>query len=248
MLKRLFFILSMAGVLTGCYKDERLRLASQVDSLRNELAVNQDANQTLQEVGTLLDSVDANRQLLRTNMVEGTSYEEYIARMRDINDYVKETQKKIRTLETSVKSSKAASSSYASTIKKLKRDLEKTSKEMVALQELVNDYRSQNDNLAQTVGLRDAEIAEKTELIKVKEQELATIENHVKELMVQSKANEADAYFVHAQAVEETAKRTKFAPRKRKQTRQEALELYRMALFLGKTEAEPRIAALEKKL
>ena len=248
MLKRLFFIVSMAGILTGCYKDERLKLASQVDSLRNELNVSQEASQTLREVGILLDSVDASRQLLRTSMVEGTSYDEYISRMHDINDYVKETQVKIRSLEKSLKSSKSATSTYAASVKKLKRDLEKSSKELVALQELVNNYRNQNDNLVQTVGLRDSELAAKTEEIRVKEQELATIENQVKELMVQSKVNEADAYFVHAQAVEETAKRTKFAPRKKKRTQQEALELYRMAFFLGKEEAQPRIAALEKRL
>lgn len=248
MLKRFFFILSMAGILAGCDQREKVRLTAQVDSLRNELVTSQEAAQTLQEVGTLLDSVDASRQLLRTNMVEGTSYDEYISRMHDINDYVKETQRKILELEKSTRSSKSTASSYASTIKKLKKDLEKTSKEMVALQELVNNYRNQNDNLSQTVGLRDAEIAEKTELIRVKEQELTTIENQVKDLMVRTKVNEADAYFKHAQAVEETAKRTKFAPRKKKRTQQEALELYKMALFLGKEEAQPKIAALEKKL
>jgi uncharacterized protein YhaN len=248
MLKRFFFMVSMVVILAGCNQREKLKLTSQVDSLRNELIASQEAAQTLQEVGTLLDSVDASRQLLRTNMVEGTSYDEYISRMHDINDYVKETQNKIRELEKSLRKSKGASASYASTIKKLKRDLEKTSKEMLALQELVNNYRSQNDNLAQTVSQRDTEIAEKTELIKVKEQELSTIENQVKDLMAQSKVSEADAYYVHAQAVEETANRTKFAPRKRKRTRQEALELYKMALFLGKEEAQPKIAALEKKL
>jgi len=66
--------------------------------------------------------------------------------------------------------------------------------------------------------------------------------------VVQSKVSEAEAYFVHAQAVEEAAKRTKFAPRKKKQTQQEALELYKIALFLGKDEAQPRIASLERKL
>jgi chromosome segregation ATPase len=248
MLKRFLFILSMAGVLAGCNQREKVRLTAQVDSLRNELITSQDAARTLVEVGTLLDSVDASRQLLRTNMVEGTSYDEYISRMHDINDYVQETQRKIRSLEKASKKSKSTAASYATTIKKLKNDLEKTSKEMVALQELVNTYRSQNEALAQTVGLRDAEVAEKTELIRVKEQELATIENQVNKLMIQSKINEADAYFVQAQAVEETAKRTKFAPRKKKRTQREALELYKTALFLGKEEAQPKIAALEKKL
>ena len=248
MLKRFLIILSMAGVFVACDQREKVRLTAKLDSLNSELIASQEAAKTLQEVGTLLDSVDASRQLLRTNMVEGTSYDEYIARMHDINDYVKETQKKIAALEKSARASKSASSSYAGTIKKLKRDLEKTSKEMVALQELVNNYRTQNDNLAQTVGQRDTELAEKTELIRVREQELTTIETQVKELMAQSKVNEADAYFKQAQAVEETAKRTKFAPKKRKRTRQEALELYKMALFLGKEEAQPRIAALEQKL
>src|SRR5690242_5791703 len=204
MLKRFIFILSMAVVFVACDQREKLKLTAKVDSLHNELVASQEAAQTLQEVGTLLDSVDASRQLLRTNMVEGTSYDEYIARMHDINDYVKETQKKIVELEKSARSSKSTSSSYAATIKKLKRDLEKTSKEMVALQELVNTYRTQNDNLSQTVGQRDAEIAEKTETIRVKEQELTTIETQVKELMAQSKVNEADAYFKQAQQVEET--------------------------------------------
>jgi chromosome segregation ATPase len=248
MLKRFFFILSVAVFLSGCYERERLHLAKQVDSLRQEVAINRQANETLVEVGSLLDSVDASRQLLRTHMVEGTSYDEYITRMHDLNDYVKETQLKIRTLEKSVRSSKSASTTYASTIKKLKNDLSKTSKEMVALQDLVNQYRNQNDNLVQIVSLKDVELAEKTETIRIKEQELDAIETNIKELMATSKANEADAYYVHAQAVEETAKRTKFAPRKKKRTQQEALELYRMALFLGKDEAQSRIAVLEKKL
>jgi chromosome segregation ATPase len=248
MLKRFLFILSMAGVLVACDQREKEQLAARVDSLNNELMISQEAAQTLQEVGTLLDSVDASRQLLRTNMVEGTSYDEYISRMHDINDYVKETQMKIAELEKSTRASKSTSASYASTIKKLKKDLEKTSKELVALQELVNTYRAENDNLVITVGQRDAEIAEKAEQIKVKEHELATIETQFKDFATQSKTNEADAYFKHAQAVEETANRTKFAPRKKKRTRQEALELYKMALFLGKEEAQPKIEALEKKL
>lgn len=248
MMKRIFFILSLAVVLVSCDKREKEKLAARVDSLNNELMISQEAARTLQEVGTLLDSVDASRQLLRTNMVEGTSYDEYISRMHDVNDYVKETQRKIAHLEKAARSSKSAAATYAGTIKKLKADLETKSKEMVALQELVNKYRGENDNLVITVSQRDAEIAEKTEMIRVKEQELSNIETQVKDLQTQSKVNQADAYFTHAQAVEETAKRTKFAPRKKKRSQQEALELYKMAFLLGKEEAQPRIAALEKKL
>jgi len=65
--------------------------------------------------------------------------------------------------------------------------------------------------------------------------------------MVQYKVDGAEAYFVHVQTVEEAARRTKFASRKKKRTQKETLELYKMALFLGKEDAQPKIAALEKK-
>lgn len=248
MIKRAFFILSMAGMLWSCDQGVREKLALQVDSLRNELAYTQQATQTLQEVGVLIDSIDANRQLLRTSMVEGTTYDDYVSRMNDINSYVKATERKILALEKAAKSSKSTASNYASTIKKLKNDLEKSNREMVALQELVTNYRNENQNLVQTVGLKDAALAEKEELIKVKQQEFTQLETRVQEMMVQSKNNEAESYYLRAQAAEEMAQRTKFAPRKKRETRQQALELYKMALFLGKEEAQPKIAMLEEKL
>jgi len=48
--------------------------------------------------------------------------------------------------------------------------------------------------------------------------------------------------------VEEAANRTKLAPRKKKETLREAVELYKKALSLGKSEAQDNITALEKKL
>jgi hypothetical protein len=60
--------------------------------------------------------------------------------------------------------------------------------------------------------------------------------------------SEADSYFMRAQAVEEAANRTKLAPKKKKDTLKEAIELYKKALSLGKTEAQDKITELEKKI
>jgi hypothetical protein len=49
-------------------------------------------------------------------------------------------------------------------------------------------------------------------------------------------------------AVEETANRTHFAPRKKKNTMREALELYKQAQVFGKDEAQAKIDELEKRL
>ena len=116
------------------------------------------------------------------------------------------------------------------------------------MQEQVEKYRNENQNLITTVGMQEAELTDKQSQIETKTQELALIEARVQELMIQGKMSEADAYYARAQAVEEAANRTKLAPRKKKETLREAVELYKKALSLGKSEAQDNITALEKKL
>lgn len=248
MIKKILFLPLLAVFVLSCDNKEKDTLRSQVDSLKRELENSQEMAQTLTEVGTLMDSIDANRQLLRVNMVEGTSYENYSSRMKDLNSYVEETQQKIQSLERSLRDTRANSTLYANTIKKMKADLQARTEEIATLHAQVEKYRSENENLINTVGLQEAEIADKQAMIDAKSQELALIEARVQELMIQSKISEADAYFTRAQAVEEAANRTKLAPRKKKETLKEAVNLYKKALSLGKTEAQSRITELEKKL
>jgi chromosome segregation ATPase len=248
MLRKLVFVIPMAAIIAGCGTKEKEMLQSQVDSLRVELETSQAMAQTLTEVGAMMDSIDASRQLLRVNMVEGTTYSDYKSRMQDINAYVKETQTKIDDLEKTLKTSKSNANAFSKTIKKLKADLETKTQEIAALQEQVDKYRNENQNLITTVGMQEAELTDKSIEIETKTQELALIEARVQEIMIQSKMSEADAYYARGQAVEEAAARTKLAPRKKKETLREAVELYKKALSLGKTEAQERITALESKL
>jgi uncharacterized protein YhaN len=232
----------------ACTTNDKAELQSKVDSLQIELETSQRMAQTLQDVGILMDSIDANRQLLRINMVEGTTYDNYTSRMNDLNNYVRETEKKISDLEKDLKKSRSSSAAFAATIKKLKADLENKSKEITLLQEQVERYRNENQNLVQTISLQESELNEKEELIRAKEQELALIEARIQELMISAKVSEADSYYARGEAIEEAANRTKLAPKKRKETYKEALELYRKSLSLGKQEAQRKIAELEKKI
>jgi chromosome segregation ATPase len=248
MLKKLICVLPAIVLLAACDSKEKEQLRTEVDSLRRELQTTQEMAQTLTEVGTLMDSIDASRQLLRVNMVEGTTYDDYSSRMEDLNAYVKESQEKIARLEQALRKSNANSNAFSATIKQLKADLEARTNDLVLLQEQVERYRSENENLVNVVDLQEAEIEDKQAQIEAKSQELALIEARVQELMIQSKVSEADAYFTRAQAVEEAANRTKLAPRKRKETLKEAVELYKKALSLGKTEAQAKISDLEERL
>lgn len=248
MTRKLAFIIPVAALLAGCGAKEKEQLQSQVDSLKIELETSQKMAQTLTEVGAMMDSIDASRQLLRVNMVEGTTYDDYKTRMKDINGYVRDTQKKIDDLEKSLKTSKSNANAFSKTIKKLKADLEAKTQEIAGLQEQVDKYRNENQNLITTVGMQEAELTDKQTQIETKTQELALIEARVQEIMIQSKMTEADAYYARGQAVEEAAARTKLAPRKKKDTYREAIELYKKALSLGKAEAQEKITTLEAKL
>ena len=76
-MKKLLIVGSIAiasALLASCSGAENAKLKTQIDSLQSELQISQQTAQTLQEVGTLMDSIDASRQVLRVNMVEGTTY------------------------------------------------------------------------------------------------------------------------------------------------------------------------------
>jgi uncharacterized protein (DUF3084 family) len=245
MIKRFILALSVTALLFSCGNEEKERaLQTQVDSLKTELTASKETAQTLQEVGVLIDSIDAGRQLLRTDMVEGTSYKDYKNRLQDISAYVKQTQNKLADLEKSAKNSKV----YAGTIKRLKADLEARTLQIAALEEEVAKIRTENQSLARTVSERDSVITINSETIKMREENLAALETRVQEMNAESKTNQAEAYFAQALALEKAADRTKFAPKKKKETKREALELYKMAQSLGKTEAESKVAELEKEL
>ena len=247
-MKKLLFALVAGALLIGCDGAEKEKLKTEVDSLKTELQESQQFVETLGQVGVLMDSIDANRQLLRVNMVEGTTYDDYTSRMKDINNYVKDTQSKIDDLEQNLKKSKGTSNAYSATIKKLKADLESRNVEIAQLQSNVEQLKNENQNLITTVGLQEAELTDKEGQILSKQQELALIEARIQELMIQSKMSEAESYFERGKAVEEAANRTKLAPRKKKETLREALELYKKSVSLGFANAQAKVDELEKRL
>jgi chromosome segregation ATPase len=232
----------------GCGAREKAELQAQVDSLKVQLETSQRLANTLLEVGVLMDSIDASRQLLRINMVEGTTYDDYTARMKDINKYVKETENKISELEKALRKSGSTVSAYARQVAKLKADLEVKTSEIMALQEQVERYRSENRNLSDLATMLEDQLSDKEAQIRAKEQELALIEARIQQIMIQAKVSEADAAYARAQAMEEAANRTKLAPRKKKETLKEALDWYKKAYSLGKKEAGAKISELEKKM
>jgi hypothetical protein len=235
----------MAALMMSCDSKERAQLQHRVDSLSAELQASKQVEATMAEVGVLIDTIDANRQALRAEMVEGTSYTDYITRLKDINTHITETKNKITEMEKAVKTAKGSS---ATALKRIKQDLELRSQEVLALQVEIEKMRDENRRLASDITAKDSTLTTREEVIKLREQDIASLESLVKDINEQTKVKVANLYYAQAQALETAAQRTKFAPKKKKSTKREALELYKLSLSLGKTEAEARIAELEKDL
>ncbi|HQQ97532.1 MAG TPA: hypothetical protein PLX35_09720 [Cyclobacteriaceae bacterium] len=234
----------VVGLLTGCDIRKMETARHTIDSLKAVVGDNQAMNKTLSEIGVLMDSIDVNRKVLRTNMIEGVRYEAYVKRMADINQYVRKTERKLTALQKKAKQRDDAV--YSAAIKRLRADLDVRTHELDALREQIERYKVQNAELVSTIDLQKSEIQDKLSQLKLKQEEMAQLQTQVDQLILSSRQDQGDALFAQAAAVEETARRTKFAPRKKKNTVREALGLYKLALQYGKTEAQERITALEQ--
>ncbi|MEJ0057995.1 MAG: hypothetical protein WDN75_21515 [Bacteroidota bacterium] len=98
-MKKLLIVVTIGAFFASCDSAEKEKMKSQLDSLQNELQVSQQMSQTLQEVGTLMDSIDASRQVLRVNMVEGTTYAAYTSRMKTLTTMLRKHNQKSVTLK-----------------------------------------------------------------------------------------------------------------------------------------------------
>lgn len=244
-MKTYILILGVATAFFSCDTQERLRLSLRADSLGYALEESKKAEVAMNEVGVLLDSIDANRHALRVNILEGITYAEYIDRLKAINTHIKTSQAKMATLEASLKNTKRVSSA---TIRRLKTDLESRSKEILELQLDVVALREVNKSLTANLVRKDSILSSRDEMIRLKAADVASLETLVQDINDQNRIKVGNLYYAQAQGLEEAAKRTKFAPRKKKDTKREALELYRLSYSLGNEAALVKIKELEADL
>lgn len=244
----LFSIVLFAFLFAACNTKELERLRVENDSLRRELETRYSVVVTMRDIKYLIDSIDLNRNALHADLQEGTTYEDFASRMKDINEYVVKTESKIDTIEQDLRDSRGESSAYIMMVDALKSELSDRTMEIAALEKQVSDFKRENKGLVNTIRLQESQLIEMRTKIETKQQELSLIEAKVTEMVDNFKVSEAEAYFARGKAVEEAANRTKLAPNKKRETYKEAIELYKKALSLGKTEARSNITALENKI
>lgn len=243
------FIFSAAVVLcAGCTpKEEIAKLQTENDSLRNELLAAQQTLYTFKDVSALIDSIDVTRNELRVNMVEGTPYNDYAERLREINDYIKRSEEKITALEGKLKGSRHESGAYEMMVAALKDELSIARDEILALETRVTQVMKENTDLTKTVKLQQANMEDFQLQLDAKAEEVKAFEVQIQELTDKLEISEANANFAKGQALEKAARKTKLAPKKKRKTYQEALAFYHKAHAAGHPDAAARIKELEGK-
>jgi chromosome segregation ATPase len=249
-MKRTIALYLIAGLMTyACVpKAEKEKLEMENEELRAELTRAEMAVSTLEEVGSLIDSIDNARNALKLELEAGTDYDDYLKRMNDINDYVSDTESKLDQLEKELNATSSKNQAYIKTISRMKKDLAQKSLEISQLQGTVEKYKEENTSLLNIVDLRETQIIDLEEDINMKLEELNLLENRVQEMMKKAQVSEADSYYALGEALEEAARRTKLAPKKKKETYQEAIEYYKKAQAFGRQDAQEKITALEEKI
>lgn len=241
----------LAGIILsscGVPQEEHDKLKSELESTQFELENSQKYVTALQDVSVLMDSIDAARDQLNTNIENGTSPDDYVTRMKNIQDYIKQTEQKIDVLQRELSVSDKSKNTYAGQIAKLRKELSAKQDEIEEFKSKVDEVTLRNAELITKLSSRDSLLLEKEGMIAEKKKELAEIEARIEELLASSKMSEADFYFSRAETIEETANRTKFAGKKKKETLKEALTLYEVALNMGRNDAQERIDELQKKI
>jgi DNA repair exonuclease SbcCD ATPase subunit len=248
-MKNHFLLVTAIAVLfTACGPTEKDKLRTEVDSLRSELQINQQMAQKLNEIGVLMDSIDANRQVIRLNVVEGISKDDYVNRMEGLKSYVRSTEDKIEELESTLKKSKSSNKAFSIALKKLKAEIESKNQEIALLTETVNKYKAENENLVKITETQGLDIMDKLQQIEAKKQEVAALEQRIDDVSAKAKEAIASGYLAHAKTVEQMAEKIKFAPKKKKAALAESLELYRKAALYGNDEAKTGIERIEQGL
>lgn len=242
------FITAAFFIFSCVPKAEKEQVDMENEELKAELARAQMAVSTLEEVGSLMDSIDKARNALKLELEAGTNYDNYLQRMNDINNYVTDTEAKIDALENELNKSSSKNQAYIKTISRLKKEIGAKSQEIDGLQASVEKYKTQNTTLLNAVEIQEAEIADLSDEIELKMEELEFLEVRAQEMMKKAQMSEAESYYALGEALEEAAKRTKLAPKKRKETYSEAIEYYKKSLAFGREDAQEKIDALEQKL
>lgn len=237
-----FGVLSAGLILCGCESREVGELKSENDSLKSLVSDHLIVLAKFEQVNQILDSIDVNRNKERREADDKQSLDQVLLRLQEINDYVLQTEAHLQKIKNDLKQARHEASAYLMMVDALKDEVVIRDGEIEELVVKVGTIEKQKTGITENLKQYEDAIAQLQTIITTRELELS----QAKALTARLRASEAEAYYRKAKSVEAEASQIKLAPGKKRETYQEALELYRKAYSLGKEEALTSINLLQK--
>lgn len=238
-----FFLVAGAILISACSNERLNRLTAQNDSLRMELAKAQSIIHTFSAINASLDSLDGLRNVVASHKEHEAPQAQMASRIHAINKHVVEAGEKINSLEKQLKSTRHENSAYVMMLDAVKSELQIRVDEVTVLEGSIADVEQMNEDVRWE---KEKVVTELLGQVNAKQEALTGLEDRLHKLEITFRNTEAEAVYARAVAVEESARKTRLAPGKKRESLKEALELYKKAKSLGKAEAEINIRVLEK--
>jgi hypothetical protein len=234
---------AVAGALFSCDNRKVDMLARQNDSLRHELQKAEEVIASFRKVSKTIESLEGFKNVATKDLKGNAAHEVLASRIHGIHDHVVKTEARVNSLNKELRSSRHENSAYVMMVDALKGELQIRVDEVTVLEGSIADVEAMNEELKME---NDKAVTGLLSTINEKQTLLAGLQTRLDRLQIDFKNTEAEATYARAQAVEESARKTRFAPAKKKEAFTEALELYKKAKSLGKTEAQFNIESLQK--
>ncbi|MBT29152.1 MAG: hypothetical protein CMO01_05770 [Thalassobius sp.] len=238
-------------LLTGCgIQSENKQLKLKVSELENEIneknVVQVNLSNQLNKVDLLIDSISKSEAYMAFNLEMGTSYQDHVDRLRSLSAFIEYTRQKMLKLEKKMAEQDTEYQSMRLLIGRMRAEVEQKDQVIKKLRKQIADYEAENEELIRLVDLQKKEIIDIEQQLKLKIAALNKAEMNIEALKSEKEKIKADAFFEKAEANEQIAEMTKFAPKKKKEAYSEALNLYKMALQAGRKDAAGKIKEIEK--
>ena len=235
-------------LLASCDKDlkdenERLKKALMVAEADSESLAN-----SLDQVNSLLDSIEVTQQTINIDLESGMTYTDYASRIKAINQYIKDSEAQLTAVESKLSNAKSKNKVYLGIIKNLRKELASKTGLIQKLEQQVSNYKKENEVLIKTVDLQTNELSQQAQAIARKREELKALDDTIKIMKQNLIDTQAAFYYKQGLAAEKLAAKIRLAPKKKKAQYQVAYDLYEQAFKLGKIEAYPKMQSLEDKI
>ena len=185
---------------------------------------------SLEEVNSLLDSVELTQQAINIDLETGLTYTDYASRIKAINKYIQESDDRLTAVENKLSDVKSKNRVYLGIIKKLRKDLVDKTGFIKKLEEQVSNYKQENETLIKTVDLQEGKIADQAAAIEQKRRELKALDDTLKTMRQNLVDTQADFYYKQGLAAEALAEKIRLAPEEEKSPISNSLQFLRASL------------------